>query len=164
MARRPIFVKLALVLGFFTILLIGSLAMVMPLRAVEFTISADPLIIETQSGPVSFSVELADTQEERAVGLMNRAEMASDHGMLFDFEQNRDVLMWMKNTILPLDMLFIGSDGVIEGIAANTVPFSEDIIASPGPIRYVLEINAGEAAARGILPGDRAMHPGIKSN
>jgi len=162
MARRSVFKNLAAPIRFFTFLLVGSLAMMLPLQAVEFTVSPDKLIIETQKGPVSFSVELADTQEERAVGLMNRTEMARDHGMLFDFEQNRDVLMWMKNTILPLDMLFIRPDGVIEAIAADTVPFSEAIIASPGPIRYVLEINAGEAASQGILPGDQVIHPGIE--
>jgi uncharacterized membrane protein (UPF0127 family) len=118
----------------------------------------DPVVIETRSGPVKFSVELALTPADRATGLMNRQSMAATHGMLFRFDQTRQVLMWMKNTPLPLDMVFINEAGFVAGIAAQTTPFSETVIPSPGPVRYVLELNAGTAARHGIRAGDRVRH------
>ncbi len=124
-------------------------------------VDAEPLVIETQAGPVSFSVELALTPEERSIGLMYRQTMAAEHGMLFRFDQTRPVMMWMKNTPLALDMLFLDDSGVVVGVAADTVPFSENIISSPGPVRYVLELNAGSAQRHGILAGDRARHRAI---
>jgi uncharacterized protein len=129
--------------------------------AVEFRTSPQPLVIETANGPVSFTVELATTSEERSQGLMNREEMADDHGMIFDFGATRPVMMWMKNTILPLDMVFLAPDGEVLGVAAEAVPFSETIISSPGPVRYVLEINAGLAAEKGIAAGDKVVHPAV---
>ena len=144
--------------------LTALLLLVFPSRSLAETalpVDAVPLVIMTADGEKSFRVEIADTDEERAVGLMNRETMPSDQGMLFDFESTRDVHMWMKNTILSLDMLFIRSDGTIAGIAENTVPFSEAIISSPGPVAYVLELNAGTAAREGISAGDRAVHPAI---
>ena len=122
---------------------------------------AERLVIDTKAGPVSFSVELALTADDRATGLMHRQSMAEDHGMLFRFDQTRQVLMWMKNTPLPLDMLFIDPKGIVVGIASDTTPFSEAIIASPGPVRYVLELNAGTAARQGISVGDMARHRAI---
>ena len=129
--------------------------------AVDFETSPVPLVIETADGPVEFTIELATTSEERSQGLMNREEMAPDHGMLFDFQETRPVMMWMKNTILPLDMVFMGPDGKVLGVAADAVPFSETIISSPGPVRYVLEINAGIAATKGIAAGDTVVHPDV---
>jgi hypothetical protein len=84
--------------------------------------------------------------------------MAADHGMLFDFETPQPVVMWMRNTPLPLDMLFIDADGRIAGVAADTTPFSEAMIPSPRPVRFVLEVNAGTARRLGIAAGDRAVH------
>lgn len=130
-------------------------------RAVDFETSPTPLVIETEKGPVQFTIELATTSEERSQGLMNREQMADDHGMLFDFGVTRPVMMWMKNTILPLDMVFLSDDGEVLGVAADAVPFSEDIIASPGAVRYVLEINGGLASRKNIDAGDRASHPSI---
>lgn len=131
--------------------------------AVAGTTSVDSefLVIETRAGPVSFSVELALTPDQRATGLMNRTSMAADHGMLFRFDQTRPVLMWMKNTPLSLDMLFIDDTGTVVGVAPDTVPFSETIVPSPGPVRYVLELNAGTARKHGIVAGDKARHPAI---
>ncbi len=123
---------------------------------------SEPLVITTSKGPVSFSVELALTPQTRASGLMHRESMAADHGMLFRFDQTRQVLMWMKNTPLPLDMLFIDDAGTIVGIAEDTTPFSESVIASPGPVRYVLELNAGTAGRTGISVGDTARHRAIR--
>ncbi|WP_417415677.1 DUF192 domain-containing protein [Hoeflea sp.] len=119
---------------------------------------SERLVIETEDGPVSFSVELALTPEDRASGLMNREDMPEDHGMLFKFEQARQVLMWMKNTPLPLDMIFIDSDGTIARIAKDTTPFSETIIPSVAPVRYVLELNGGTATKRGISVGNKVRH------
>lgn len=89
------------------------------------------------------------------IGLMNRKELAADSGMIFDFENNGVVVMWMKNTLIPLDMLFITAEGRISGIARNAVPLSLERIAAPGPVRYVLEIKGGVAERLGIRPGDR---------
>jgi uncharacterized membrane protein (UPF0127 family) len=121
-------------------------------------VDSERLFIDTSKGPVGFTVELALTPENRATGLMDRQSMAADHGMLFRFDQTRDVLMWMKNTPLSLDMLFIAENGRIARIAENTVPFSETVIPSGSPVRYVLELNAGTAAKTGVAVGDLVRH------
>lgn len=114
------------------------------------------LTIETPGGERHvFQVEWAGTPGEREHGLMFRTELDADAGMIFDFGEARTVMMWMKNTPLSLDMLFIDEEGVVSRVAERTVPYSEDIIASPGPVRYVLEINGGRSAALGIVPGSR---------
>lgn len=145
----------------FRALLICILLLTMGLPARAGEVDATPLVIETAQGPVEFSVELALTPDQRSIGLMNRASMERNRGMLFRFEETRDVMMWMKNTILPLDMIFIRQDGVVAGIAADTVPFSENIVSSPGPVRFVLEVNAGVTAQSGIAPGDLVRHPAM---
>lgn len=139
---------------------LSILIFAMPVSSVaaELPTDAERLVIETGAGPVAFTVELALSAADRASGLMNRKSMAADHGMLFKFEQSRQVLMWMKNTPLPLDMLFIDEAGAIIRIAKETTPFSEAIIPSGGPVRYVLELNAGTADRRGISAGDMAHH------
>lgn len=124
-----------------------------------FSTSDVPLVIETANGKAQFTVELALTPQEHSQGLMNRASMERDHGMLFDFGRERPVSMWMKNTILALDMIFIDASGTVAGVVANTVPFSETIISSPRAVKYVLEVNAGVAAEFGIAAGDRVVHP-----
>lgn len=121
-------------------------------------VDSEQLVIETGAGAIRFFVELALTPATRASGLMNRTSMAPDHGMLFRFDQTRPVLMWMKNTPLSLDMLFIDAAGTVVGIAKDTTPNSEIIIPSPAPVRYVLELNAGTAEKRGISPGDKVQH------
>ena len=139
---------------------LSILIIAMPVSSVaaELPTDAERLVIETGAGPVAFTVELALSAADRASGLMNRKSMAADHGMLFKFEQSRQVLMWMKNTPLPLDMLFIDEAGAIIRIAKETTPFSEAIIPSGGPVRYVLELNAGTADRHGISAGDMARH------
>lgn len=99
--------------------------------------------------------EIADTDEERAQGLMFRTEMAEDHGMLFVFPAMRPLGFWMRNTLIPLDMIFIKDDGVIHHIHANAKPQDETIIPSQGPVSRVLELNGGAAERMGIKPGDR---------
>ena len=122
------------------------------------------LAIETQSGTERFIVEIADEQAEREVGLMFRDEMAQNQGMLFDFGTDRMVTMWMRNTPLSLDMVFIDRSGTIVRVAERTTPFSPAIISSGQPVRYVLELNAGVASTKGIRTGDTAKHPLITRN
>jgi len=117
------------------------------------------LAIVTRAGDVRrFAVELARTPRQLSRGLMFRDAMAPGHGMLFDFGRERPVAMWMRNTPIPLDMLFIDALGRIRGIAADAVPFSEAVILSPGPVRAVLELNAGTVRRLGIATGDRVLH------
>lgn len=115
-------------------------------------------IISQQGGPHIFQIELATDDEERARGLMFRREMAPDAGMLFDFGQDRRVSMWMKNTYIPLDILFIKSDGTIVTIAQLTEPHSLKSISSRVSVRAVLELNGGTVARLGIKTGDRVSH------
>jgi uncharacterized membrane protein (UPF0127 family) len=117
------------------------------------------LEIVTKTGVRPFGVELAVTDEERAKGLMFRKEIAEGYGMLFDFKQDQMVTMWMKNTYVSLDMIFIKHDGRIARIAENTKTLSEDIISSGQPVRAVLEVAAGTAKKFGIAPGDKVGHP-----
>lgn len=119
------------------------------------------LTIETAQGPRQFEVELAVAPEERAKGLMFRRRLADDAGMLFDFGREQPISMWMRNTYIPLDMIFAFEDGTIHRIAANTEPFSERTIRSGEPVRYVLEIAGGRAAELGVEPGDRLAGAGI---
>ncbi len=106
-----------------------------------------------------FEVEVARTGEERAKGLMFRRYLPADRGMLFDFGAEQPVAMWMKDTFIPLDMLFIRKDGTIARIAENTEPHSLRSISSGENVLSVLELNGGTAARLGIAPGDRVMHP-----
>lgn len=117
------------------------------------------LEIATKTGVHVFAVEVATTDAERAQGLMHRKELPEGTGMLFDFKRDEPVSMWMKNTYVPLDMIFITADGRIHRIAENTTPMSERIIPSGGPVRGVLEVVAGTAKKLGIAPGDRIGHP-----
>ncbi len=121
-----------------------------------------PLTVETAAGPLRFSVEVVATAEERARGLMHRRQMDADRGMLFDMGRTAPAFFWMRNTYLSLDILFLAPDGEIRRIAANTEPLSEAQIPSGEPVRYVLELVAGTAAARGIKVGDRVVHPVIR--
>lgn len=119
----------------------------------------EPLEIATTKGVVVLEVEVARTDEQRARGLMYRKELAERYGMLFDFKEDQPVFMWMKNTLIPLDMLFIRSDGSIARIAAMTTPLSTQTIPSGEPVRAVLEIAGGSAQRLGIKPGDKVAHP-----
>ena len=122
-----------------------------------------PLSIETPNGTHNFRVELAITPAERGKGLMFRRSLPEDYGMLFDFERDQPAHFWMKNTFVSLDILFVGSDGIVKSIAENTVPLSLDIIESGVPVRFVLEVVAGTTARLGIEPGARVRHTRIQS-
>ena len=117
------------------------------------------LEIVSKSGVHVFSVELVQTDEERTRGLMFRKELPQGRGMLFDFQVEQDTAFWMKNTLIPLDMIFIRADGRIRRIAENTTPLSEKLVPSGGPVRGVLEVIGGTARKLGIEPGDRVAHP-----
>ena len=118
----------------------------------------DQLAIETAAGAQHFAVELAVTPEERAQGLMFRQRLAADAGMLFLYPAARPVSMWMKNTAIPLDMLFIGDDGRIQQIAERAIPESTATISSIEPARAVLELNGGTAARLNIQVGDHVLY------
>ncbi|UJW73576.1 DUF192 domain-containing protein [Rhizobium sp. SL42] len=137
-------------------LLVG---LVLPSLA-EVTFDTGKLTIETTTGEVrEFDVEWAISMEQRARGLMQREHLAEDAGMLFDFGESRMVTMWMANTPLSLDMLFINETGRIVRVAERTTPFSEAIVGSGEPVRYVLEIRGGRAGQLGIAAGSRMRLP-----
>lgn len=119
----------------------------------------EPLEIVSKNGTHAFSVEVMRDDASRARGLMFRRSMPANQGMLFDFGVPQPVAMWMKNTYLPLDMVFIRKDGTIARIAADTEPLSTQVIPSNEPVISVLELNAGTAASLGLQPGDRVRHP-----
>jgi len=121
--------------------------------------SFQPLEIVTKTGVHVFSVEMATTEEEKTTGLMYRKELADGKGMLFDFSPEQEVSMWMKNTYISLDMIFIRADGRILRIAENTEPLSTKIIPSRGLAKGVLEVIAGTAQKYGIAAGDSVAHP-----
>jgi uncharacterized membrane protein (UPF0127 family) len=119
------------------------------------------LEIASKTGVHIFGVEMAVTPEEQARGLMFRRELPEMQGMLFDFHSEQPTSFWMKNTYVPLDMIFIRRDGRILRIEANTQPLSEALVPPDGPVtvRAVLEVIAGTAKKLGIAPGDRVIHP-----
>lgn len=142
----------------------GALAVftVVPMRAQTATDRAQPvlpkekLVIVTSDGiSHPFDVEMAITPEQQEVGLMFRPTVPADGGMLFDWGEPRDSTMWMRNTVAPLDMLFMGRDGRVRRIAENTTPESLAMIPSGGPTRATLELAAGTAARLHIRVGDR---------
>ena len=116
------------------------------------------LVIGSSGGPRHFTVEVATTDAQRQRGLMFRQDMAPDAGMLFLYPSEREITMWMENTVLPLDMIFFAADGRIIRIAERTVPFSTTVIYSEGPARGVVEVNGGTAERLGIRVGDKVEY------
>jgi len=135
--------------------LIGLLVAVSPARPAGL----QTLEIASKTGVHAFLVEFVENDADRAKGLMYRKELPEGRGMLFDFHRGQNVSMWMQNTYISLDMLFIRSDGRILRIAENTEPLSTRIISSGGPVRAVLEVIGGTARKLGLAPGDRVSHP-----
>ncbi|CAN7443210.1 DUF192 domain-containing protein [Bosea sp. LjRoot237] len=146
----------ALALGVLTVLPKPAEAQNAPASGLE------PLTIVTTSGRHAFQVEVMRTPDQRARGLMHRQFMPADRGMLFDFKQVEPVAMWMQNTYISLDMLFIRADGTVARIAERAEPLSTRTIPSGEPVLSVLEVNAGIAEKLGIKPGDRVEHPLFK--
>ena len=119
------------------------------------------LTIKAQSSEYRFAVEIADDAAEREQGLMYRENLAPNAGMLFLYPTEQDVAFWMRNTLIPLDMLFIAADGRIVRIEKSTKPLSETPIPSGAPVRAALELNGGIADQLGIRQGDRVHYPGL---
>lgn len=119
------------------------------------------LVVTRDGKEIPFTVEIADTPEKREIGLMYRKEMAADHGMIFIFAQELPQSFWMKNTQLPLDMLFISADQKIVGIVEQATPFSLEPRGVSAPSQFVLEINGGLASRYQIRPGDRVRFEGF---
>ncbi len=117
------------------------------------------LVVVSGGRDIKFDVDLALDDTQRARGLMFREKLGPYEGMLFDFYKEAPVSFWMKNTLIPLDMIFIAADGTIKSIHANAVPHSTETIPSQFPVRAVLEINGGSAKLLGIKPGDKVLHP-----
>jgi uncharacterized protein len=147
--------------AFFFTSLTSPAALAESASAQMLPLDPEPLVIAARDGPKSYSVEIADDSSERAVGMMFRTSAPQDRAMLFDFGQTRMVTMWMRNTFVPLDILFIGEDMRIVKISRNAVPRSEDIIGSGGPVRFALELAAGEAERDRLRVGDLVQHPAI---
>jgi uncharacterized membrane protein (UPF0127 family) len=123
----------------------------------------EKLEIDTAGGPRILQVEVMHSEQERERGLMFRKYLPKDRGMLFDFPVEEPIMMWMKNTYIPLDMVFMDHDGRVVGIARNAEPLSETIIPSGAPAAGVLEINGGEADTLGIKTGDVVHHAMFKN-
>ena len=125
----------------------------------EIQFKRSSLVVATGTRDIKFEVELATNDSERGRGLMYRKQLGPYEGMLFDFYQEMPVSFWMKNTLIPLDMVFIAADGTVKHVHANAVPLTTDPVPSRFPVRAVLEINGGSAALLGIKPGDTVKHP-----
>jgi uncharacterized membrane protein (UPF0127 family) len=123
--------------------------------------TAGTIVLKTETGDHRFDIEVVDTDEERARGLMYRRSLPQNGGMLFLYDRPRHIVMWMKNTFIPLDMVFIARDGTVHRIESNAEPFSTDRIASGAVVLGVLELNAGSAQRIGLKPGDRVLYSGL---
>ena len=132
-----------------------SLVVLAPALALDRT----TVEIASKTGVHVFTVEIADTEQARERGLMFRKELPPGRGMLFDFHREQQVGFWMKNTLIPLDMIFIDGRGRIVSIEQDAKPMSEDVIMSGGQVRAVLEVDGGTARRLGIAPGDRVYNP-----
>jgi uncharacterized membrane protein (UPF0127 family) len=130
-----------------------------PARAQLASFGKSELTIVTASGKQHFAIEEAKTGQQMMQGLMYRRSMAADAGMLFEYDHPQPVAFWMKNTLIPLDMLFIGADGTVLDIHERAVPLSLDSIGTDKPVLGVLELNGGTVSRLGIKRGDRVEHP-----
>ncbi len=146
-----------LLLATLLILPLGGADAAEPTKA-QPVLPKEKLVIVTKDGiHHTFQVEMAMTPEQQRVGLMFRTSVPSDTGMLFDWGTPRDVPMWMENTLVPLDMVFINADGTIRAIAENTVPESLANIPSHGPVLATLELAGGTTAKLNIVVGDKVL-------
>jgi uncharacterized membrane protein (UPF0127 family) len=139
----------------------GFFAFALLTQAGALAAATDTLVLKTETGEHRFAIEVARTAQEKALGLMFRRSLPADSGMLFLYGRSQPVAMWMKNTFISLDMVFIAADGRVHRIESHTEPLSTDLIASGGPVVAVLEINAGEADRIGLKPGDLVDYPGL---
>jgi hypothetical protein len=157
---RSILLSAALISGFVFTACAGAqpLDPTAPDAVVEYG-GPQPLVIDTGEGQsVTLTVELAETPQARQRGMMYRESLDPDAGMLFDFEVEQRVSIWMANTPLSLDLIYIRADGTIAKVAVGAVPFSRRSISSDVPVLAVLEINGGRSIELGIDPGDTVRH------
>jgi uncharacterized membrane protein (UPF0127 family) len=138
--------------------LFASLFVLTPLAACS---QEGSLVANTSTGEYVFNVEIADTPAATTKGLMYRDALAPDAGMLFDFKESRPVSFWMKNTLIPLDMVFIREDGTVANVHVNARPLDLTGIPSDGPVRFVLEIAGGRSVEIGLKAGDTISHPRV---
>jgi uncharacterized protein len=144
------------------LLLFGAMAassLVLSAEAQLQRFATSELTIVSATGAHRFTVEVAETPAQMEQGLMFRRSMAPDAGMLFDYKTPTVATMWMRNTLIPLDMLFVDAQGRIVNIRERAVPQSLDVISAAAPVRAVIELNGGTVARLGIAPGDRVQHP-----
>ena len=149
------------------ILLVAVLGLVTTALTAPLTVSGqetppvfhiEEIEVITVRGRFPMTVEVAETQDQRSFGLQFRRQLPPNHGMLFDFGEPEPIFMWMKNTLIPLDMVFINEKGRVTGVAKNTKPLSLDVIPSGAPVLGVLEVTAGTAAKMGIAKGSLIRH------
>jgi uncharacterized membrane protein (UPF0127 family) len=158
--KRRLLASAFVVAGVLLIVIIGRAGS----RPARVQFQTAPLTIETAGGErFSFTAEIAFSPAQLHRGLMYRSRLAPDHGMLFAFDNLQTIRMWMKNTFIPLDMLFLDASGVIININTNTVPFSQHIIASRAPARYAVELAGGTVSRLGITDGDRVDSPAMQT-
>ncbi|GLQ09916.1 hypothetical protein GCM10007913_18480 [Devosia yakushimensis] len=138
----------------------AGIAMAVLLAAAPLAACSDEgkLVLHSATGDYNFNVEVVDTPESRAQGLMYRQELADDTGMLFDFKGEQPVSFWMRNTFIPLDMIFVDAKGVVKNIHVNARPHDPTGIPSDGPVQFVLEIPGGRSVEIGLKPGDTMEH------
>ncbi|WP_019218602.1 DUF192 domain-containing protein [Bartonella florencae] len=155
--RRGIIIILAL----FCIL---EVSVAVAKKPMEIPVHPVPLKIQTKQGVISYRVEIAFTPSQAAAGLMYRTNFPRDRAMIFRNQASNDeqkMFMWMANTPLPLDMIFLNAEGIIVSIVEKTSPFSTDVISSRVPATFVIEVNAGEVSEKKIEKGQRFLHPEI---
>ncbi len=156
MLARRLFLAAALALA-------AGCAQAQPQPMLNTGLRVEPLEVVTDRGPVRFMVEIADNSDTREIGMMNRSTLAPDRGMLFQFDFAGPQSFWMKDTLIPLDIIFIKPDGRIDHIAENAKPLSLDSVATRTWVNGVLEIQGGRARQLGIKPGDLVLHPFFKT-
>ena len=145
------------------LLLAGSALVAVLATPLDAKMRQDRLWLLTGPGQETpIDVEIADDPKEKQLGLMFRTELPQGTGMLFPYDSPREITMWMRNTYIPLDMVFIRPDGTVHRIEERTEPLSERIIASQGPVSAVLELPGGDAERLGLKPGDRVRHPAFE--
>jgi uncharacterized membrane protein (UPF0127 family) len=151
---------LSVLIGASTVVMLTCIAAAIGL-ATSDSQSDSTLIIATRDAQHRFTIEIARTPAEMERGLMYRDRLGPDHGMLFLYDEERAVSFWMKNTLIPLDLIFADSSGRIVQIAERAVPLSTALISSDSPVRAVLEVNGGTADRLNVAVGDRLIHPAL---
>lgn len=138
--------------------MIALILLILPVAACS---QEGQVVLITEDGQHKFNVELVDTPKTRAQGLMFRQNLGDNEGMLFDFKEQRPVAFWMRNTFIPLDMIFVRADGIIANIHVNALPQDPTSIPSDGPVQFVLEIPGGRSVEIGLAAGDEMQHPRV---